>query len=101
MPPSTKSEQKKTNRKAVIALFTAKHILANSDIVNSLAVEHRLHFFDEAVRQFVWEQIIEELALEYMVSKKVPRQRRISKIIKDKIAALMEGQYDEEFNVKW
>lgn len=101
MPPSMKSVQKKTDRKAVIALFTAKHILANSDIVNSLAVEHRLHFFDEVVRQFIWDKVIEELALEYMASKKVPRQRRIAKVIKDQIEAAMSGQYDEEFDVKW
>lgn len=90
-----------TNKKAVVALFTAKHILANSDIVNELAVQHRLHFLEEAVRQFVWEQIIDIMAAEYLVSKKVPRTRRMIKIIKDEMTSLFEGKYDEEFNVKW
>lgn len=88
------------NRKAVIALFTAKHILSSSDAVNDLAVENRLHFLDEVVRQFLWEKIIEELALEYMASKKVPRARRIIKVIKDEMTALFDGKYDEEFDIK-
>lgn len=94
-------KKKAASRKSVIALFTAKHILANSDIVNNLAIEYRLHFLDEVVRQFIWEKIIETLAAEYMVAKKVPRQRRMSKVIKDEMAALFAGKYDEEFSVKW
>ena len=94
-------QRKKSDRKTVIALFTAKHILSNSEIVNDLAVEHRLHYLDEVIRQFIWDRVIEELATEYMVSKKVPRQRRISKVIKDEMTALFDGKYDEEFTVKW
>lgn len=94
-------KKNQTNRKTVIALFTAKHILANSDIVNDLAVQYRLHFLDETVRQFLWEKIIETLAAEYMVSKKVPRTRRMIKVIKDEMSNLFDGKYDEEFDVKW
>jgi len=94
-------QKKKTDRKTVIALFTAKHILANSEMVNDLAVEHRLHFLDEVIRQFLWDRIIEELATEYMASKKIPRQRRVSKVIKDEMVALFDGKYDQEFTVKW
>lgn len=94
---------KKTSleRKKVVALFTAKHIIGNSDIVHNLALECRLHFLDEEVRQFIWERVIEELALEYLASKKVPRQRRIIKVIKDEMSFLFEGKYDEEFEIKW
>lgn len=94
-------KKNQTSRKAVVALFTAKHILANSDIVNDLAVQYRLHFLDETVRQFLWEKIIETLAAEYMVSKKVPRTRRMIKVIKDEMSNLFDGKYDEEFDVKW
>lgn len=44
---------------------------------------------------------METLAAEYMVAKKVPRQRRMSKVIKDEMVALFAGKYDEEFSVKW
>lgn len=96
-----KRPTKTTDRKTVIALFTAKHILSNSEVVNDLAVEHRLHFLDEVIRQFIWDKILEQLANEYMVGKKVPRQRRMSKVIKDEMTALFEGKYDEEFTIKW
>lgn len=94
-------QRKKTDRKTVIALFTAKHVLANSEIVNDLAVEHRLHYLDEVIRQFIWDRVIEQLAAEYMAGRKVPRQRRISKVFKDEMTALFEGKYDEEFTIKW
>jgi hypothetical protein len=96
-----KSNQRKNSKHTLVALFTAKHIVGNSDLVNDLAMENRLHFLDEAVRQFLWERIVEELALEYVVSKKIPRHRRVIKVIKDEMAALFEGKYDEEFQIKW
>jgi hypothetical protein len=98
---TTRKNSNALDRKKSIALFTAKHIIGNSDIVHSLAAENRLHFLDEVVRQFLWERIIEELANEYMVSKKVPRQRRIAKVVKDEIELLFEGKYDNEFTIKW
>ena len=88
-------------RKKNIAVFTAKHIIGNSDAVHNLAVENRLHYLEDTIRQFVWERVIEELANEYVVSKKVPRQRRIIKVIKDEMASLFSGKYDEEFEIKW
>lgn len=89
------------DRKSVVALFTAKHILANSDILNELAVQYRLHFLNETVRQFIWERIIETLASEYLMSKRVPRTRRMIKVIRDEMSALLTGTYDEEFDIKW
>lgn len=94
-------KKNRLERKRGIALFTAKHIIGNSDIVHNLAVECRVHFLEETIRQFLWEKVIEELASEYMISKKVPRQRRIAKVIKDEMSFLFEGKYDEEFEIKW
>lgn len=96
-----KNRKNSLERRKVVALFTAKHIIENSDIVHNLALECRLQYLDEVVRQFIWERVIEELANEYIISKKVPRQRRIVKVIKDEMAFLFEGKYDEEFEIKW
>ena len=89
-----KSPVKKTNRKSVIALFTASHLLANSDLVHRIAAESRMFLLEESVRLLVWNKVIEELALEYLVSKKIPRNRRIAQLFKRHMAALFRGDYD-------
>ena len=85
------------DRKSVIALFTAKHILANSDVVQAVAAEHRLYLLDEAVGRFLFDKIVEQLAAEYLVAKKVPRRRRITRVFRSEMSLLFSGEYDSKF----
>lgn len=96
-----KLPKKSVSRKESIKLFTANHILASSEIVNSLAVAGRLHYLEDSVRNLVWHAVIAELAEEYLISNKVPRRRRIAKVIKDQLTILFRGDYDDKIVVKW
>ena len=85
------------DRKSDIALFTAKHILANSEVVQQAADEHRMYLLDEFVARFIFDRIVQQLALEYLVAKKVPRRRRITRVFRGEMSLLFSGHYDSEF----
>jgi hypothetical protein len=85
------------DRKSNIALFTAKHILANSEVVRQTVDEHRMYLLDESVARFILDRIVNQLALEYLVAKKVPRRRRITRVVRGEMSLLFSGHYDNEF----
>lgn len=80
--------------------FSAKAKIESLQQVEDTFIELRGHYLNEVVGQFIWEQIVICLANDYMHSKQLPKYRKIYKVVRDEINALMSGQYDEEFDVK-